>query len=170
MSVMNWIKWTKILSSANQKFVDSYNFSIPIEEKTNDTAVKLAFMVLFEEARQNKILPKDFNEMVEGLKPDYELHEYIMPNQLGFDDFEDYKDIYALYISNRAKGMESLESLSNSIEYVFTLKEEDLARRAKEEEQDKKTDYSNQPIKDPYKGLYRILIVVIFFGLIIYIF
>ena len=47
---MNWIKWTKILSSANQKFVDSYNFSIPIEEKTNNTAVKLAFMVLFEEA------------------------------------------------------------------------------------------------------------------------
>lgn len=50
MGVINWVKWTKVLTSADKKFIDIYNFEIPLEEKTPERILNLSYVVLMEEA------------------------------------------------------------------------------------------------------------------------
>ncbi len=107
---IKWAKYSKIIIDADKKFIHTYNFSIPIEYKTNELLVILANTLLFEEARSNELLPKDFIELLVGLKGN-KLADYIKPSGNDNFDFELYEKMYSIYNDFRAREIRPIVSM-----------------------------------------------------------
>jgi hypothetical protein len=126
MGLFDWIKYTRVINSAEKKFVDAYNFEIPLENKTQEVITALAFTTLHEEARINKLLAEDYIAMTKGLAKKSPLYQYIMPSGSSHVDWFAYENIYTFYISNRAKGIDKVIAFASAVDVYDTLVEENI--------------------------------------------
>jgi hypothetical protein len=122
LNPIKWGKYTLIINQAMKKFSDIYNFETPMEYKEQNYISLLAYTVLFEEARLNKLLADDFEELLVGFEGDTIFHKLIKPVGNTFFDFQAYNRMYTYYINYRAKRkrpiismMASMQSMENSI-------------------------------------------------------
>lgn len=96
LNPIKWIKYTKIIHSAEKKFIDIYNFQTPSEFKKENLVAPLANTVLFEECRQSKLSPNEFEELLVGFGGDDIFNKLIKPVGNTFFDFEAYKTMYSM--------------------------------------------------------------------------
>lgn len=104
MGIFSWFKWTKLILSAEQKFIDIYNFEVSIEYKIYSKILPLAFCIIFEEMRLNKVQPNNVESILEALRKDSPFYQYVSPNGSDFVNWEAYKMIYTYFVSYRASG------------------------------------------------------------------
>ena len=119
---IKWAKYTSLIAKAEDKFIDIYNFQTPQENKEIKFIIPLAYTVLFEEARLNRLNPDEFLELLVGFGGDTEFRMLIKPVNNSLFDFELFKNMYILYIDFRARRirpiismMSAMQSLESSI-------------------------------------------------------
>lgn len=111
LNPLKWGKYTMIISSAEKKFIDIYNFQTPQEYKKINLITSLANTILFEEARLKRLSPNDLGELLAGLGGDTEFSKLIKSNGNSFFDFEAYKTMYSMYINYRAQELRPIVSM-----------------------------------------------------------
>jgi len=99
---INWYKYTKLVINAEKKFQDIYNFEVPNEHKNYDRILSLAFCILFEEMRLNKVLPDDAIYIMQSIREKSNFYNYITPVGKDMVNWKIYKTIYEEYIDQRA--------------------------------------------------------------------
>ena len=111
MGIFRWYKLAKIIVIAENKFVDIYNFKTPVENKTIDIISLLAFATLYEESIINKLSPDDLEFMIRGLHKKSAFIPYFMPVSPLCVDFDAYKKMYLIFISNISKKIRPIISM-----------------------------------------------------------
>lgn len=111
LNPIKWGKYTLIISAAEKKFLDIYNFETPQEYKKINLITSLANTVLFEEVRLKRLSPNEFEELLIGLDGNTEFYKLIKPNGNTFFDFEAYKTMYSMYIDYRAREFRPIVSM-----------------------------------------------------------
>jgi len=100
---IKWAKYASIISRAETKFIDLYNFNIPNKFKTLKYITNLANTCLFEEIRKSKLSNNEFLELMAGMRNKGEFNSLIKPVDNNFFDFKNYGLIYTSYIEFRAR-------------------------------------------------------------------
>lgn len=104
MGLFSWGKYTKIIVSAEKKFSDIYNFELLDEYKYIDSVMPLAFTVMFEEIRLNKMLPKDMKKIISGIRKSSPFKQFLIPGGQFLVDWNAYTKIYDGYNQYRIRG------------------------------------------------------------------
>lgn len=118
MGIFSWFKWTKVLVSAEDKFRDIYNFELEDNLKVYNRVLPLAFTMVFEEMRINKVLPDDAMKILRTLRKDSPFYVFITPVGRNLVQWNEYKRVYANYLNERKAGLRPILS------YMFSISEQ----------------------------------------------
>lgn len=131
---VKWAKYTLIINKAEKKFVDIYNFQTPAQYKKVNLIMPLSATVLFEEARLERLSPKDFIELLVGLGGEG-LAQYIKPVGNDLFDFEAYRRMYIMYIDFRARELRPIVAMMASLNSIDgSISETEIEEFSKEYE------------------------------------